>query len=112
MLFTDDVEPYEQVKLRMLNASHSTLALPGVLMGYRLVDEAMGDEHLAALLEQFLRHDVEPQLTALRASACRITQPSFCSGSAIMPSVTSFCASHPTAHPSCRSSCAPRPRMF
>ena len=64
VLFTDDVEPYEQVKLRMLNASHSMLALPGVLMGYRLVDEAMGDEHLAALLEQFLRHDVSPQLTA------------------------------------------------
>ncbi|MGY8604427.1 mannitol dehydrogenase family protein [Gluconobacter cerinus] len=64
VLFTNNVEPYEQVKLRMLNASHSMLALPAVLMGYRFVSEAMEDESLFRLLQQFLGFDSEPHLTA------------------------------------------------
>lgn len=58
--FTQDVGPYEQVKLRMLNASHSMLALPGVLMGYATVPDAMQDTALVALLEQFLAQDAAP----------------------------------------------------
>ena len=48
----------------MLNASHSMLALPAVLMGYRFVSEAMEDENLFRLLQQFLGFDSEPHLTA------------------------------------------------
>ncbi|MGO3518082.1 MAG: mannitol dehydrogenase family protein [Acetobacter cibinongensis] len=58
--FTQDVGPYEQVKLRMLNASHSMLALPGVLMDYATVPDAMQDTALVALLEQFLAQDASP----------------------------------------------------
>lgn len=58
--FTQDVGPYEQVKLRMLNASHSMLALPGVLMDYATVPDAMQDTALVALLEQFLAQDAAP----------------------------------------------------
>lgn len=61
--FTDDVGPYEQVKLRMLNASHSMLALPGVLMDYDTVPHAMADAGLVTLLEQFLANDASPLIT-------------------------------------------------
>ncbi|KXV13751.1 NADH-ubiquinone oxidoreductase subunit 6 [Acetobacter malorum] len=61
--FTDDVGPYEQVKLRMLNASHSMLALPGVLMDYDTVPHAMADTGLVTLLEQFLANDASPLIT-------------------------------------------------
>ncbi|GBR26447.1 mannitol dehydrogenase family protein [Acetobacter orleanensis] len=61
--FTDDVGPYEQVKLRMLNASHSMLALPGLLMDYDTVPHAMGDAALVTLLEQFLAQDAAPFIT-------------------------------------------------
>ncbi|GBQ27074.1 NADPH-dependent L-sorbose reductase [Acetobacter estunensis NRIC 0472] len=61
--FTSDVAPYEQVKLRMLNAAHSTLAYAGLLMGYRRVDKAIADEGLATLVETFLNEDVAPLLT-------------------------------------------------
>lgn len=64
VLFTQDVAPYEQVKLRMLNATHSMMALPGVLMGYRVVSDAMQDASLYALLQQFLGFDAEPLLQA------------------------------------------------
>ena len=61
--FTKNVEPYEQVKLRMLNASHSMLALPGLLMDYDTVPEAMKDTALLTLLEQFLTQDASPFIT-------------------------------------------------
>lgn len=61
---TDDVGAYEQVKLRMLNASHSMLAYPGLLAGYRFVHEAMADPRILRLLRHFLDRDVIPLLTA------------------------------------------------
>ncbi|GBR02144.1 mannitol dehydrogenase family protein [Acetobacter oeni] len=60
---TENVEPYEQVKLRMLNAGHSVLAFCGLMLGYRKVDEAVGDARLIALLERFLNDDVAPLLS-------------------------------------------------
>lgn len=62
--FTRDVNSFEQVKLRMLNASHLALAYPGTLMGYRLVHVAMQDPDVRALLEQFMLRDAAPLLTA------------------------------------------------
>ncbi len=62
--FTDDVNAFEQVKLRMLNASHLALAYPGTLMGYRLVHIAMRDPEVRALLEQFMARDAAPLLQA------------------------------------------------
>ena len=61
---TDDVTGYEQVKVRMLNASHTMLACPAVLLGYEFVHEAMQDRDLAELLENFLTRDVIPTLDA------------------------------------------------
>ena len=63
-IFTDNVSPYEQVKLRMLNAAHSLLAAPSMLLGHRLVHEAMADPDVATLLEQFLSRDAGPHLAA------------------------------------------------
>ena len=62
--FTDDVNSFEQVKLRMLNASHLALAYPGTLMGYRLVHIAMRDPDGRRLLEQFMARDAAPLLKA------------------------------------------------
>ena len=62
--FTDDVQPYEAVKLHMLNASHSLLGLSGVLSGYRFVSEIMQDLHEVTLVEQYLAFDAEPLLHA------------------------------------------------
>jgi fructuronate reductase len=48
--FVDDVEPYEQRKLWMLNGAHSLLAYRGLELGYETVFEAWGA--LAAEVEQ------------------------------------------------------------
>ena len=46
----DDVEPYELMKLRLLNASHQALCYFGYLSGYRLVHEVTQDPAFAKFL--------------------------------------------------------------
>ena len=41
--FTDDVAPYENMKLSLLNGSHSLLCYGAYLEGYRKVDDVMAD---------------------------------------------------------------------
>lgn len=41
--FADSVEPFEQRKLRLLNAAHSLLAYAGSARGHETVDEAIAD---------------------------------------------------------------------
>ncbi len=51
-IFVDDVEPYERMKLRMLNGSHSLIAYAGFLAGCRYVRDAMAWPPLASLVER------------------------------------------------------------
>ncbi|MDX6238568.1 MAG: fructuronate reductase [Kribbellaceae bacterium] len=62
-VFTGDVAPWEQAKLRMLNATHSMLAYLGGLRGYETIAEAVRDEQLAALATELMTADVVPTLT-------------------------------------------------
>ena len=58
-----DVLPYETMKLRLLNGSHSTLAYLGYLSGYETVADAMADPALAALIEDLMVREITPVLT-------------------------------------------------
>ncbi len=62
-VLTQDVAPWEQAKLRMLNATHSMLAYLGALRGYETIAEAVRDEELAALARTLITDDVIPTLT-------------------------------------------------
>ncbi len=57
-----DVEPYELMKLRLLNASHQALAYVGYLAGYRLVHDVCQDESFAQLLLDYMDHEATPTL--------------------------------------------------
>ncbi|MFC4951180.1 mannitol dehydrogenase family protein [Pseudonocardia sp. GCM10023141] len=46
-LFTDDVEPYELLKLRLLNGTHSLIAYLGALAGAATIPEAVGNPFVA-----------------------------------------------------------------
>lgn len=52
-VFTDDIEPYEQRKLWMLNGSHCLLAYAGMLFGYNTVSEAIADPILRTWVNQW-----------------------------------------------------------
>jgi fructuronate reductase len=53
-----DVRPFEVMKLRMLNGSHSTLAYLGYLAGYEHVNEAIADPAIHALVHEFMTDEV------------------------------------------------------
>uniref|UniRef100_UPI002898C5EF mannitol dehydrogenase family protein n=1 Tax=Paracoccus sp. TaxID=267 RepID=UPI002898C5EF len=52
--FTANVRPYEAMKLRMLNGSHSMLAYAGFLSGKTYVRDVMADPSLSALVARHL----------------------------------------------------------
>jgi mannitol-1-phosphate/altronate dehydrogenase len=62
--FSDEVAAFEQIKLRMLNATHSMLSYPALLAGYGFVDEALADRTIHKYLRTFLDRDVIPLLRA------------------------------------------------
>jgi mannitol 2-dehydrogenase len=58
----DDVEPYELMKLRLLNAGHQGLAYLGRLAGYRLVHEAAQDPLFQRFLLGYMEEEATPTL--------------------------------------------------
>ena len=57
-----DVEPYELMKLRLLNASHQALCYFGYLAGYRLVHDVARDPAFAKFLLTYMEKEAEPTL--------------------------------------------------
>jgi fructuronate reductase len=58
-----DVEPYERMKLRLLNGAHSLLAYLGFLAGHRLVADAIGDPDFARFILRFWDEEAAPSLS-------------------------------------------------
>lgn len=59
---TDDVTPFELMKLRILNGSHSTLAYLGALAGHRTIADAVADDGLRDVAIALIRDDMIPTL--------------------------------------------------
>lgn len=53
-IVVNDVEPYEGMKLRMLNGSHSLIAYLGLLGGYRYVRDVMANDNFARLVARHM----------------------------------------------------------
>lgn len=57
-----DVAPFETMKLRMLNGSHSLLAYLGALQGIETVFDAVSRDDLVALLHRYMLTEAAPTL--------------------------------------------------
>ncbi|AVE57223.1 MULTISPECIES: mannitol dehydrogenase family protein [Citrobacter] len=57
-----DVLPFEEMKLRMLNGSHSFLAYLGYLSGYQHINECMEDEHFRHAARALMLEEQAPTL--------------------------------------------------
>jgi mannitol 2-dehydrogenase len=57
-----DVEPYELMKLRLLNASHQALCYLGYLAGYRYTHEVCQDPLFTNFLLGYMDHEATPTL--------------------------------------------------
>ena len=60
--FVTDVKPFEEMKLRLLNGSHSTMAYLGYLAGYETVADTIADAGVRALIEGLMRDEAAPTL--------------------------------------------------
>lgn len=58
----DDVLPWEQMKLRMLNGSHSFLAWLGYLAGYKHIADCMADENFKTAARRLMLNEQAPTL--------------------------------------------------
>jgi fructuronate reductase len=58
----EDVAPFELMKLRMLNGTHSSLAYLGYLAGHETVAEAAADSPFAGLCRRLWRDEIIPTL--------------------------------------------------
>lgn len=58
----DDVQPYELMKLRLLNASHQALAYFGYLAGYRYAHEVCQDPLFVEFLLGYMNEEATPTL--------------------------------------------------
>ncbi|MCL4109765.1 UNVERIFIED_CONTAM: hypothetical protein GTU68_018492 [Idotea baltica] len=58
--FVADVTPFEMMKLRCLNGTHSALAYLGYLAGFETVAEAMNDKTLATFIDHLWRDEIIP----------------------------------------------------
>ena len=64
VIVTNDIDPYELTKLRLLNAGHSCLAYLAALDGFERVDEAMADPALREFVTAVLHEEAKPTLPA------------------------------------------------
>ena len=58
--FTDDVAPYEKMKIRLLNASHSAMGYLGYLCGYRYIFEIAQSAEFTSYIKTMMDHEVTP----------------------------------------------------
>ncbi len=58
----ESVAPYEEAKIRVLNATHSCIAWAGTLVGYRYIHEGTHDERIRRFAHDYVTDDVIPCL--------------------------------------------------
>ncbi len=61
--FATDVSAYEQVKIRILNGGHTSLAYLGALHGYQTFDQAINDTELKQFFDDWQNNEVLPGIT-------------------------------------------------
>ena len=62
----DDVHPYEEAKIRLLNATHSCIAWAGTLSGYQYIHEGSQDPVVSKLAFDYITNDVIPCLSSTK----------------------------------------------
>ena len=62
----DDVAPFEAMKLRLLNASHSAFAYLGYLAGHEFIYQVAAERDFEAYMRSLMRDEVAPTLSVPR----------------------------------------------
>ena len=60
---TSQVHSYEEAKLRMLNGSHSAMALMGAITGRAHIADCIGSDHIQEFVHRLMTQEVAPHLS-------------------------------------------------
>lgn len=62
VVFTDDLQPYRQRKVRILNGAHTALVPVAYLGGIRIVRDAINDKYYGKFLTKIINDEILPSL--------------------------------------------------
>lgn len=65
-LVVDDVKPYELMKIRLLNGSHSALSYPAYMMGIKMVHEAAQDPVIGTFIRNHYMEHITDTLSPVQ----------------------------------------------
>lgn len=66
VVWTADVTPYRELKVRILNGAHTAMAVLGTLMGLETVGDCMRHPAMRAFIERLLALEIQPTLALPR----------------------------------------------
>lgn len=59
---TDNVQPFEEMKLRLLNGTHSSMAYLGYLSGYSTIAETIADPQFKTFIRAMMDNEITPSV--------------------------------------------------
>jgi tagaturonate reductase len=62
VIWTDDIQPYRTLKVRILNGAHTTLTIPSFLAGNDTVKESVDDKIIGKFIEEAIFKEILPVL--------------------------------------------------
>lgn len=62
VLIVDDIKPYKERKVAILNGAHTALVPVAFLSGLNTVGEALNDKHISAFVEKTIEQEIVPVL--------------------------------------------------
>lgn len=77
VVFTDDVSPYRERKVRILNGAHTSTVLAAYLAGKSIVRECMQDEVISGFMKKCVYENIIPTLTLDRNELCTFAEQVF-----------------------------------
>jgi mannitol 2-dehydrogenase len=63
--FVQDVNPYEEMKLSILNGGHTLVGLLGDALGHEFINQAVGEASISNLYDRYIFKEVIPVLKAI-----------------------------------------------
>ncbi|MCK8488509.1 tagaturonate reductase [Paenibacillus sp. MBLB2552] len=62
VIYTDDLRPYREQKVHLLNGPHTAMTALGLLAGLETVEEVMNDEDLSVFVRELMEEEIVPML--------------------------------------------------
>lgn len=72
MVIADDIRKFKELKLRLLNGTHTFSCGLAVLAGFDTVKEAMADPHMEAFVKELLFHEIVPTVLTQNIPAVEV----------------------------------------